>query len=48
MPRRPVPRRQRDQRIGVLEIVCVLLVLLAIAALIAWIVTNAGGGHNLT
>jgi hypothetical protein len=48
MPRHPHRRSQRDQRVGVLEIVCILLVLLAIAGLIAWIVTNAGGGHNLT
>jgi hypothetical protein len=41
-------RQRRDQHVGVLEIVCILLVLLAVAALIAWVVTQAGGGHNLT
>ena len=44
VPRRP---QRRDPHVGPLEIVCILLVLLAVAAVIAWVVTNAGGGHNL-
>jgi len=43
--RRP-PRRQPQLDAGqrVLEIVCVVLVLVAVAALVAWIILNSGGG----
>jgi ABC-type transporter Mla subunit MlaD len=36
-----MPPRRAEQ---ILEVVCVLVVLLAVAALVAWIVTNSGGG----
>ena len=42
-------RRPRQGRpVDALAIICVLLVLLAVAALIAYVIVNAGGGHNLT
>jgi hypothetical protein len=41
-------RRRSDRQVAVLEIVLVLLVLLAVAALVAYVIVNAGGGHNLT
>jgi len=41
-PTRGRPGEHRLDRI--VEIVCVVVVLLAVAALIAWIVTNSGGG----
>ena len=40
-------RRRRDQTITRFEMLCVLVVLLSIAGLIAWIITHAGGGHFL-
>jgi autotransporter translocation and assembly factor TamB len=41
-------RRSRARRpVGALDIALVLVVVLAVAALVAWIVTQAGGGHLL-
>jgi hypothetical protein len=37
--------RRKQEPVTALEIVCVLLVLLSIAGLVAWIITQAGGGH---
>ena len=42
---RPAPDRARQARLNhAVEILCVVLVLVAIGALVAWIVLNAGGG----
>lgn len=41
-------RSARQQRLGTVEIVCILLVLVAIAALVTFIVTNSGGGVLMT
>ncbi len=42
-------RRYRgSQRLGPVEIVCIVAVVLAIAALLVFIITQAGGGHMLT
>ena len=40
--------RKRDDRIGPVEVICILVVLAAIAGLVAFIIVNAGGGHLLT
>jgi hypothetical protein len=37
-------RRGEGQPIGAVEILLILIVVLAVAALIAWIITSAGGG----
>jgi len=37
-------RQRAGRQTGVVELVCVALVLIAIAALVVFIVTNAGGG----
>ena len=42
-------RRTREARpIGVAEIICILLVVAAVVALVAWIITQAGGGALMT
>jgi hypothetical protein len=42
-------RRSDDEaRVGTAEIVCILLVIAAVAALVAWIVSTAGGGALMT
>lgn len=41
-------RPQGRQRLGAVEIVCIVAVVLAIAGLVVWIMTQAGGGHMLT
>ena len=47
MTRRAPRRSTRNPHVGPVELVCIVLVLLAIAAFVAYVVTNAGGGHNL-
>jgi len=37
-------RTAEERRLGPLEVACIVLVVAAIAALIAWIVATAGGG----
>ena len=44
-------RRRRDgihERVGAVEIVCIILAVAAIIGLVVWIITNAGGGHFVT
>ena len=41
-------RTRRNPHVGPLELACILLVLLAVAALIAYVIVNAGGGHMVT
>ena len=41
-------RNRADQRVGAVEIVCILLAVAAIVALVIWIITNAGGGALMT
>ena len=48
MPRSTESRPRKSQHVTGFERVCVMVVLLAIAALIAWVITQAGGGHMLT
>ena len=37
-------RRRRTDHVTALEIACVIVVVLSFVALVAWIVTSAGGG----
>lgn len=37
-------RPKKTQRISVVEYICILVVLLAAVATVAWIVTHSGGG----
>ena len=44
-------RRRRDrieQRVGAIEIVCILLAVAAVVGLVVWIITQAGGGALMT
>ena len=44
-------RRRRDgiqERVGAVEIVCILLAIAAIVGLVVWIIANAGGGALMT
>jgi hypothetical protein len=41
-------RSHGNQRLGAVEIACIVAVVLAIAALVVWVITQAGGGHMLT
>lgn len=37
-------RSEAERRLGVVEIVCIVLVVAAVIGLIAWIISTAGGG----
>jgi hypothetical protein len=41
-------RGRGDQRVGAVEIVCILLAIAAVIALVIWIIANAGGGALMT
>ena len=41
-------RRRIEQRIGAIEIACIVLAIAAVIALVIWIITNAGGGALMT
>ena len=41
-------RTDRERRLGALEVICIVLVVAAVAALIVWIIANAGGGALMT
>lgn len=44
----PGRRSYRGQRLGAVEIICILLAVAAVIGLVAWIIANAGGGHFVT
>ena len=44
----PGRRSRPGQRLGAVEIVCVIVAIAAVIALVAWIIANAGGGHFVT
>ena len=47
-PRRRRPRNPRHSReLTRFDVVVILIVVAAIAGMIAWVIANAGGGHNL-
>ena len=44
----PGRRSRPGQRLGAVEIVCIVVAVAAVIALVVWVITNAGGGHLLT
>ena len=42
--RRPDP----EKRLTAIDVVCIVLVIAALVALVAWVIANAGGGHFVT
>jgi hypothetical protein len=40
--------RREQQRLGAVEIVCILVAVAAVIGLLVWVITQAGGGALMT